>query len=275
MSFAVFLDNDLSFFLSFFLPFSSFIHSFIHSVYILITTPPLISSPIPTWPYPLLLREEGSPSWKTSLPWCLKSLQDWVCPLPFREVDMNRVKVCPHSSCWGTHMKIKLHICYICAEGWVQPCLLYPGYLTLLVLWSPYPFWVPQSSSHCFHKAELLLMFAVGLSIFCGQLLGRASQRTVSCQWIQVDGHKHRLSLQEEEGKLAMCWCRSSEDRSAHIPLNGRGCYLIHLCVSDMGHLISRPAVKNIAVDSVFTYCIIVTRLWSTKRPHSVSMGIY
>jgi len=69
-------------------------------------------------------------------PWHNKSLQDWSYPLPLRpdkagqlgeyisHID-NSFRDSSCSSCWGTHMKTKLHICYICAGGggYVQPML--------------------------------------------------------------------------------------------------------------------------------------------------------
>ena len=64
----------------------------------------------------------------STLPWHIKSLQDWAHPLPLRpekavelrENDLmagNRVRDSPHYNCQGTHMKTKLHICYKCVGG--------------------------------------------------------------------------------------------------------------------------------------------------------------
>jgi hypothetical protein len=77
----------------------------------------------------------------------------------------NRVSVSPGSSCWGTLMKTKGHICYIHAGGLglvlvcsLARCLWEPPRFRLVnsvgFLWSLYPLWVPQSLPQLFHKTS-------------------------------------------------------------------------------------------------------------------------
>jgi hypothetical protein len=108
----------------------------------------------------------------------------------------------------------------------------------------------------------------VGLSICFSHLLGGASQRTVmlgSCLWIQADRYKHSLGLKDSWRRKAgqQCVCIGLLRTAQHIPCPPQLSVIetafvyVHLMQSTC---VSRPAVTNIAVNKVFTCCIIVTR---------------
>ena len=76
---------------------------------------------------PITFSERVTP-WVCPPTWDIKSLQTQAHPLPLnlpkaaqlRERDLqagSSFRESSHSSCWGTHVKTKLHICYICVRG--------------------------------------------------------------------------------------------------------------------------------------------------------------
>lgn len=86
---------------------------------------PPLQVPTPTILSPCPQGRETPPTLGTTLPWDIQKQQDDVYPLPLRpnqavwveegssitgKGDLNS----PHSSCWGTHFKIKMNICYKC-----------------------------------------------------------------------------------------------------------------------------------------------------------------
>lgn len=101
-----------------------------------------------------------------NLRWFLRSLQDYPTapPIPLRPDNYgnrinrqtNKVRVIPWSICWRTHIKSKLHICYICARalGPSHVCSLVgcsfslkgPGELTLFVFLRHDLYWFILSS---------------------------------------------------------------------------------------------------------------------------------
>jgi hypothetical protein len=145
---------------------------------------------------------------------------------------------------------------------------------SIVFQWSPYSFLVPQFFPQLCHEISQALSNAwllVSASV-SGQLLGGASQRTVmlgceSSLWIQADRYKHSLRLQGS-------WRRKAGLQGVpidpcgtawHTPhpltpykLAGVATPFIYVCLTQ-GTCVSRPAVTNIAVNSVFTGCITVT----------------
>jgi hypothetical protein len=79
-----------------------------------------------------------------------------------------------------------------------------------------------------------------------------------------------------------MCPYCSSEEILAHLlpfppsPIYSVATTFIYVCLT-LGPCIPRLAITNIAINSVFICCIIVTSLWPTKalKSYSVSLWIY
>jgi hypothetical protein len=125
---------------------------------------------------------------------------------------------------------------------------------------------------------------AVGLCICFNQLLGGVSQRTVMlslvCEPRLTDTSIPWGSKVVEGGRQASSvsiWVFWGQLGTQPPPPTNthtivRGCYSTHLCPSHTRYRGSRPAVTNIAVNSVFTCCIFVARLWPTKRHQGLTV---
>jgi hypothetical protein len=117
-----------------------YLHWFIYPLYIPITVPPFLPVSLYT-ALPLIHFSENLPllqvpTYLSTSSHCRTRLTffHWGrTKLPVMEQDPhagNRIRVSPCSSCWGTCMKIKLHICYICVPR-SSPCLLFGSSFSL------------------------------------------------------------------------------------------------------------------------------------------------
>lgn len=207
----------------------------------------------------------------------------------------NRVRVSHHSSCWKTHVKTKLHICYLCvkdldtaAHVWSSVSdlvsMTLQGFrffdsvsipvesLSLPLVSSFLPLILsrpPELHLTLGYESLHLFWLAAVLSFSESVLLG-------SCLWIHDDRYKHSLRLQSSWRRKAgqQYFPNDSLRTNGYIPtpkLGGLATAFIYVPLTQ-DTCVSKPEVINITINKGLTSCIIVTRLWLTMMHQTLTV---